>query len=157
MSTVWKSAKRWLKSTSNRTFVMWPLLLFALHSTLHSGTQRLNGWALPVLIWGYAQYRLVGTYRSRLGGGGPGMLVPPERLVSSGPYTLSRNPMYLGHIIFFFGLALMFGGVSWLVFAGHLIWFDQRARADERVLIELFDRPYRDYMHRVKRWVPGIY
>ena len=85
------------------------------------------------------------------------MSVPPERLVSSGPYSLSRNPMYLGHIIFFFGLALMFGGVSWLVFAGHLIWFDQRARADERVLIELFDRPYRDYMHRVKRWLPGLY
>lgn len=157
MGNLWKSAKRWMKSTSNRTFVMWPLLLFALHPILYSGTQALNGWALPLLIWGYAQYRLVGIYRSRAGGGGPGMSVPPERLVSSGPYTLSRNPMYLGHIIFFFGLALMFGGAAWVVFAGHAIWFDQRARDDERNLIDLFDGPYRDYMHRVKRWVPGIY
>ena len=85
------------------------------------------------------------------------MSVPPERLVSSGPYSWVRNPMYLGHILFFFGLALMFSGVAWAVFAGHAIWFDQRARADERHLIDLFGQPYRDCMHRVKRGVPGIY
>ena len=65
--------------------------------------------------------------------------------------------MYLGHIFFFFGLALMFGGAAWVVFAGHVIWFDQRARDDERSLMDHFDRPNRDSMHRVKRWVPGIY
>lgn len=157
MGNFWKSARRWTKGTSNRTFVMWPLVLLALHALMHSGVQRINGWALPVLILGYAQYRLVGIYRSRHGGGGPGMSVPPERLVSSGPYSLIRNPMYLGHIFFFFGLALMWGGVAWLVFAVHVLWFDQRARADEKHLIGLFGQPYRDYMHRVKRWVPGLY
>ena len=85
MNNFWKSAKRWTKGTSNRTFVMWPLVLFALHSLMHSfmhsDVQRVNAWALPVLILGYAQYRLVQIYRGRHGGGGPGMSVPPERLV----------------------------------------------------------------------------
>jgi hypothetical protein len=137
--------------------VAWPLLLLVLQAYIDQGAPRLNWWAAPLLIWGYAQYRLVGRYRSRLGGGGPGLSVPPERLVSTGPYRVTRNPMYLGHIIYFAGLALMFSGAAWLILAGHLIWFDRRARADEKHLIELFDAPYREYMHRVKRWVPGIY
>ena len=130
MERLGKSSARWLKSTSNRSFVMWPLLLLTLHAfilDLHS----VRWWALPMLVWGYAQYRLVGTYRSKRGGGGPGMSVPPERLVSSGPYGLIRNPMYLGHLIFFCGLALMFGGAAWAVFAFHLFWFNQRAIDDE--------------------------
>ena len=56
------------------------------------------------------------------------MSVPPERLVRTGPYGLIRNPMYLGHIIFFCGLALMFSGAAWLILIGHLVWFDRRAR-----------------------------
>ena len=157
MSNFAKSARRWLKGTSNRTFVAWPLLLLVVQTIVDQGMPRFNWWSLPLLIGGYAQYRLVGAYRSRLGGGGPGMSVPPERLVCTGPYGLIRNPMYLGHIIFFVGLAVMFSGVAWLILVGHLIWFDQRAREDERHLIKVFDAPYREYMHRVKRWIPALY
>ena len=157
MSNFAKFARRWLKGTSNRTFVAWPLLLLAVQAVVDEGVPELNWRSLPLLIWGYAQYRLVGAYRSRLGGGGPGMSVPPERLVCTGPYGLIRNPMYLGHIIFFVGLAVMFSGVAWLILVGHLIWFDQRAREDERHLIKVFDESYREYMHRVKRWVPALY
>jgi protein-S-isoprenylcysteine O-methyltransferase Ste14 len=66
--------------------------------------------------------------------------------------------MYLGHLIFFAGLALTLG--SWLaaaVFAYHAVWFDRRARGDESHLAQLFGQPYLDYRARVKRWVPGIY
>jgi hypothetical protein len=157
MGKLISSARRWLKSTSNRTFVAWPLLLLAMQALIDGGAQQLNWWALPLLIWGYGQYRFVGAYRSRLGGGGPGMSVPPERLVSVGPYGLVRNPMYLGHIIFFLGLALMFSGAAWLVFAAHVVWFDRRARADEQHLIQVFGAPYREYTHRVKRWIPWVY
>ena len=151
--TLW----RWLQSTSNRTFVAWPLLLLALQAALSGGWPALNLWALPLLAWGYGQYRWVGALRAAQGGGGPGVSIPPERLVSTGPYGLSRNPMYLGHLIFFAGLALLFSGVAWLVFAVHAVWFDQRVREDEARLLALFGPPYRDYMQHVKRWVPGIY
>ena len=95
---------RWFKSTSNRTFIVWPLLLLALQSVLDRGWPQVNPWALPLLVWGYAQYRWVGGLRAVRGGGGPGLSNPPDRLVDDGPYRLTRNPMYLGHLIFFAGL-----------------------------------------------------
>lgn len=151
------SAGRWLRSTSNRTFVFWPLLLLALQAAIDGGWPVMNPWALPLLAWGYAQYRWVGALRADKGGGGPGLSNPPLRLVSTGPYAWTRNPMYLGHLIFFVGLALLLSGPAWLVFAAHALWFDRRVRADEAKLLAQFGEPYRDYMHRVKRWIPSVY
>ncbi|MDO8437872.1 MAG: isoprenylcysteine carboxylmethyltransferase family protein [Nitrosomonadaceae bacterium] len=156
MSASPRSLRRWFKSTSNRTFVVWPLALLALQALLDGGWPRLNLWALPLLAWGYAQYRWVGALRTKQGGGGPGLSNPPLRLVTTGPYRLTRNPMYLGHLIFFVGLALLLSGSAWVVFAAHVLWFDRRARGDEAHLLQLFGEPYRDYLGRVKRWVPGI-
>jgi protein-S-isoprenylcysteine O-methyltransferase Ste14 len=147
---------RWLKSTSNRTFIAWPVALFAAEALLQQGVPRVNGWALPLLAWGYLQYLWVGTYRTRLGGGGPGVSVPPERIVAEGPYRWTRNPMYLGHLIFFAGLAIALQ--SWLaaiVFVFHIVWFDRRVREDEARLEALFGDSYREYRGRVKRWIPG--
>lgn len=148
---------RWFKSTSNRTFVAWPVVLFAVEAALQQGMPRIQSWALPLLSWGYLQYRWVGAFRTREGGGGPGLSNPPERIVQRGPYRWIRNPMYLGHLIFFAGLALSLG--SWIgvaVLAFHLVWFDRRVREDERHLARLFGDPYRDYCRRVKRWIPGL-
>ncbi len=148
---------RWLKSTSNRTFIAWPLVLYAAEAALQHGWPRLEPWALPLLAWGYLQYRWVGTYRTRLGGGGPGLSNPPDSIVQGGPYRWVRNPMYLGHLIFFVGLALVLR--SWIaaaVLAFHVVWFHRRVRADERHLLERFGEPYRDYCRRVKRWIPGV-
>ena len=152
-----KRARRWLGSTSNRTFIVWPLVLYAGEALLQRGWPRIHMWALPLLAWGYLQYKLVGTYRSRVGGGGPGISVPPDRIVDHGPYGIVRNPMYLGHLIFFAGLALVLG--SWLaaaVFAFHASWFDRRVREDEARLSGLFGESYREYCRRVKRWIPGV-
>ena len=157
MTSPARSLRRWFKSTSNRTFVVWPLLLLALQAVLDGGWPRLNPWALPLLAWGYAQYRCVGALRAAQGGGGPGLSNPPVRLVSTGPYAWTRNPMYLGHLIFFAGLAVMFSGVAWGVLVAHALWFDRRVRHDEAGLLALFGAPYRDYMQRVKRWLPGVY
>lgn len=148
---------RWLKSTSNRTFIAWPLALFAAEALLQQGVPRVSAWALPFLAWGYLQYKWVGVYRTRQGGGGPGISVPPERIVAAGPYRFVRNPMYLGHLIFLAGIALALQ--SWIaaaVFAFHVAWFHRRVREDEARLGELFGEPYREYSRRVKRWIPGI-
>jgi protein-S-isoprenylcysteine O-methyltransferase Ste14 len=152
------SLARWLASTSNRTFVAWPLALVALEAVLQHGVPRIHAWALPLLAWGYLQYRWVGVFRTRLGGGGPGISVPPDRIVEAGPYRWVRNPMYLGHLIFLAGLALALR--SWagaVVFAAHLAWFERRVREDEARLAERFGEGYRDYCRRVKRWIPGVY
>ena len=157
MTAASRAARRWLKSTSNRTFIVWPLVLYAAEALLHRGPPPIHLWALPLLAWGYLQYRWVGVYRTRLGGGGPGIAVPPERLVTGGPYRWLRNPMYAGHLLYLGGVALALG--SWIaavVFAVHLAWFDRRVREDEARLAALFGEPYREYCRRVRRWIPGL-
>ncbi|TFL08746.1 hypothetical protein CSC72_16225 [Pusillimonas noertemannii] len=106
------------------------------------------------MVWGYAQYRLCGRYRIRLGGGGPGMDTPPDRLVTTGPFAFSRNPMYMGHIIFLAGLALALH--SWLAAAlalATVLRFNSRIRRDESRLVERFGEPYAVYMTKVRRWI----
>ena len=132
-------------------------MLFAAEALLQHGAPALNLWALPLLAWGYLQYRWVGNYRTREGGGGPGLAIPPDRIVAAGPYRWVRNPMYLGHLIFFAGLALVLE--SWIgaaLLAFHLAWFDRRVREDEQRLAERFGDSYREYCRRVKRWIPGV-
>jgi len=148
---------RWLRGTSNRTFVLWPIALLSGEAALQNGLPRIDPWALPLLAWGYLQYRLVGNYRLREGGGGPGISIPPERLVTVGPYRLCRNPMYLGQLIFLAGLAAaLHSWVAAAVFAFHAVWFHRRVRDDEARLAALFGDPYREYLARVKRWIPGL-
>lgn len=147
-----------LRSTSFRTFILYPVLVVAWELALNHGRLRVEPWFVPLLAWGYLQYRLVGSYRIRRGGGGPGMDTPPERLVTDGAFAWCRNPMYLGHIIFLAGLALTLQ--SWLAAAlalGTAVWFQFRVRRDERRLEERFGEPYREYAARVKRWVPGLF
>jgi len=152
------AAARWLSSTSNRTFVLWPVLLFSAEAALQRGAPEIRFWPLPLLALGYLQYRVVGNYRLREGGGGPGVEIPPERLVTGGPYRFCRNPMYLGHLIFLAGLALALQ--SWLaaaVWVFHVAWFHRRVREDEARLLALFGTPYSEYRARVPRWIPGLF
>jgi|SRR5882672_2022006 len=150
--------RKLLGGTSFRTFVLYPLLVVGWELLLHGGQLQLDGRFLPLLAWGYLQYRLVGGYRIRVGGGGPGMDTPPEQLVTTGPFAYSRNPMYFGHVIFLAGLALSLRSVLAAVIAvATAVWFQFRVRRDERRLTERFGQPYVDYMARVKRWVPGLF
>lgn len=139
-----------LRSTSFRTFVLTPLVWLR-----NDGQLSIQPWFLPLLAWGYLRYRLISSYRTRRGGGGPGMNVPPERLVTTGPYAWCRNPIYLGHIIFLAGLTLTFRSVvAALITAVIAVWFHFRVQRDERRLRERFGHAYEDYCARVGRWSP---
>jgi protein-S-isoprenylcysteine O-methyltransferase Ste14 len=148
---------RWLSRTPVRTFFVYPIAVATFELVRHDGTLPLTLWGIPLLLWGYLQYRLVGRYRGQSGGGGPGLERPPQRLVTTGLYRYTRNPMYLGHLIFMTGLAITFR--SWLAVAILVInaaWFDWRVRGDETRLRALFGQPYDEYCRRVKRWIPGL-
>lgn len=141
-----------LSSTSTRTFVVWPALVAAEQLARRRPVH--PGW-LPLLPWGYAQYRWSGTYRTNHGGGGPGMKIPPERVVTTGIYAHTRNPMYLGHQIFLAGLALTTRSpLAVLLFVGHVPWFNARAAEDEESLQTLFGESYEQYRSAVPRWLP---
>jgi protein-S-isoprenylcysteine O-methyltransferase Ste14 len=148
---------RFLRKSPVQTFLLVPLATIACELAL--GPLYVRLLYLPVMIWGYLQYRLCGMYRIRLGGGGPGLSgAPPDRIVDSGIYGWMRNPMYLGHIIYMVGVALVFQ--SWfaaVLAVARTIWFHFRVLKDERGLTERFGDPYVSYTKRVKRWLPALF
>jgi protein-S-isoprenylcysteine O-methyltransferase Ste14 len=150
-------ATKLLRSTLLRTFVLYPVIVVSWELLLNDGRLRLEPWFLPLLVWGYLQYWLIGKYRIRRGGGGPGMDTPPERLVTTGPFAYCRNPMYQGHIIFLLGLTLSLRSVlAGLITVATAVWFHLRVQRDEKRLRERFGQPYLDYTARVRRWIPGL-
>jgi protein-S-isoprenylcysteine O-methyltransferase Ste14 len=149
--------RRWFASTPHRTFIVYPIAVLLFELALGHGHIQPDLWAAPLLIWGYLQYRLIGHYRKRLGGGGPGTEVPPMRLVKSGPYRYTRNPMYLGHLVFLLGLALTLRSWAGLVlFLITAAWFHRRVLQDEQRLQALFGPEYGSYCDSVARWIPAI-
>lgn len=149
---------RFVSRTPVRTFLLYPSATLLWEWVIHSGTIEINFWFLPLMIWGFLQYRLCGKYRRNRGGGGPGPQIPADQLVSGGLYAYTRNPMYLGHIIFLSGLTLTLR--SWLaavITLGVAVWFHFRVLADERQLAVKLGAPYVAYTKSVKRWVPGLF
>jgi protein-S-isoprenylcysteine O-methyltransferase Ste14 len=144
-----------LAATSTRTFLVTPAAV-AVEQAIARRRVRLR-WA-PLLAWGYVQYRLAGRYRITRAGGPPGMSQgQPDRLVTSGIYSRTRNPMYTGHLIFLTGLTLTTRSPLALATTIALVpWFDQRARADHARLSKIFGTQYDDYAGRVPRWLPGL-
>ena len=149
---------KYLRRTPVRTFVLYPSITLAWELLLNNGRLLIQPLFLILLLWGYLQYHLCGRYRIKRAGGGPGLETPPERLVTTGLYAFTRNPMYLGHIVFLIGLTLalnsLFAGV---ITVATIIWFHYRVLQDERRLTGRFGQPYFDYMAGVKRWIPGIF
>jgi hypothetical protein len=148
---------KFLSRTPNRTFLLYPLVTLVWELIIHAGKIKINPWFLPLMVWGYLQYRLCGKYRGVRGGGGPGPEIPADRLVASGIYAYTRNPMYLGHIIFLTGLTLTLR--SWLaalITVAVAVWLHFRVLADERNLAVKLGQPYVAYTQTVKRWVPGL-
>jgi protein-S-isoprenylcysteine O-methyltransferase Ste14 len=138
----------WLRGTPNRTFVLYPMLVLLT-------ARRIRRPAFLLLLpWGYLQYHLIGAYRQRQRAGSRGFATAPERLLTDGPYRFSRNPMYLGHLIFMLGLALSAGSkLGWAILLGNLPWFHSRVLYDEERLRAKFGPAYDDYCRNVRRWI----
>ncbi|MBI4492035.1 MAG: isoprenylcysteine carboxylmethyltransferase family protein [Chloroflexi bacterium] len=150
--------RRFVGSTPRRTFVLYPALVIGVETARRGSLAVPRPAFLALLAWGYLQYRLVGEYRVRvMKAGGWGFDKPPDRLIEVGPYAYTRNPMYLGHLIFLLGLALGFRSLlGWLILLANLPWFHARVLADEARLRQKFGAEYEAYCARVKRWIPSV-
>ncbi len=158
MSSIRNFILQWVAQTPVRTFILYPTLVLAWELYIHEGGLHVQPAFLLLMPWGYLQYRFCGGYRKRIGGGGPGLQIPPEHLVTTGIYAWTRNPMYLGHIIFLVGLSLTLMSILAVFITGvTATWFHSRVLGDEKHLVDLFGTPYLEYQSRVKRWIPGLF
>ena len=103
---------------------------------------------LIVLISGY-QFKMVSTTISPL--------KPEEstQLVTTGVYRFSRNPMYVGFLLFLLAWAVLLGSfVAVLVLPLFILIVTKvQILPEEVVLEEKFGQDYVDYKHRVGRWI----
>jgi protein-S-isoprenylcysteine O-methyltransferase Ste14 len=76
-------------------------------------------------------------------------------LVERGPFRLSRNPIYLGMVVFLLGVALLAGSLSPFLVIPVFAWILDRRfiRAEEAVLAKTFGPAYDTYRGRVRRWI----
>jgi protein-S-isoprenylcysteine O-methyltransferase Ste14 len=152
--------RRWLTRTPIRVFLVYPALVVTARGITHPSRLKPVRWIFaPLLVWGVVQHRLVADYRTTgPGAAGRGNRRMPDRLVQAGPYAVVRNPIYLAHLIFAAGLALVFRSrVGAAILAGTAIWYQQRVVADEARLAEKFGAEYEAYRRRVRRWIPGLF
>jgi len=79
----------------------------------------------------------------------------PAYLLRRGPYRLTRNPMYAGEAVAWFGWALFYRRPPvWAGLAIQCAAFAAIARWEERRLLNGFGDNYRAYLAQVPRWVP---
>jgi Phospholipid methyltransferase len=148
---------RWIQSTPHRTFIAFPALVLAYEAVRTRSLTPKHPEFMLLLPWGYLQYRFVGQYRRKQHAGSRGFGQLPDRLLTDGPYALTRNPMYLGHLIFLLGLALSWRSKLGLVLlAAYLPWFHLRVLRDEEWLADKFGAEYAGYKSRVRRWIPFV-
>lgn len=79
----------------------------------------------------------------------------PSRLITSGPYRFSRNPIYLGFLLISMGFAMLFSNILALV--GPLLFFYFIRMFivpfEEDILTKTFGDAYQKYRTRTRRWV----
>ncbi len=102
---------------------------------------------LAILVDAFARFALVGH-------GTPSPTHPPERLIVSGLYRHTRNPMYLALLAVVLGQALMLGRPDLLLYAA-------AAALAMHAFVRLYEEPtlerrygaeYRRYRTAVPRW-----
>jgi protein-S-isoprenylcysteine O-methyltransferase Ste14 len=82
-------------------------------------------------------------------------LEPQKKLITSGPYSFSRNPLYLGGNLFIFlGAVLFLGSPSGVVLTAiNILVVDIMIRREEKQLERDFGEEWVRYRSRVRRWL----
>ncbi len=77
------------------------------------------------------------------------------KLVTTGPFRFSRNPLYVGNVLLLFSLALIFAN-AWFIPAALLSAFCIQKLAIEREeqhLLSVFGAEFETYCREVRRWL----
>lgn len=78
-----------------------------------------------------------------------------DNLVTSGPFSFTRNPIYLANTMLVIGIGLIVGSLWFplLALVAALATQKLAIEGEEKHLQERFGKKYRDYAKRVRRWI----
>jgi protein-S-isoprenylcysteine O-methyltransferase Ste14 len=112
----------------------------------------LFGWGLVAAGSGLSLWAAVQFFRFRTS-------IRPDRgadaLLMTGPFAVSRNPIYLGELIGLIGAGLAFDNL-WLILVGPVFAFAVTRLAilrEEAYLRRRFGPAFASYSDRVRRWI----
>ncbi len=76
------------------------------------------------------------------------------KLVTSGLYQYSRNPMYLGMLLVLLAWGIWLGNAFNVLLAAGFVAYMNRFQIipEEAALLQLFDKEYKQYCTLVRRW-----
>jgi protein-S-isoprenylcysteine O-methyltransferase Ste14 len=144
-----------------RSFTPLPVIgaVFLFFKPLDFG--KLNGWivacGLGLALMGEL-IRVLAVGYAGSGTSGRENYLRAESINSTGLYSLSRNPLYIGNYLIFSGLLLVFANIwallivsLFLIIQYHLI-----IRSEERFLTEKYGEAYRNYCRETPRIFSGL-
>ena len=78
-----------------------------------------------------------------------------RKLIKTGIFSYTRNPIYLSFVMFHFSMFMVFENVMYLLTAfGLAIWIHNYIiRLEEEYLLKNFSKEYENYMTSVSRWI----
>jgi protein-S-isoprenylcysteine O-methyltransferase Ste14 len=102
---------------------------------------------LLLMMWGLVTFRRAGT-----------AIIPHQsasRLVVTGPYRFTRNPMYTGLTIAYIGVSGLLGTAWPLLLLPEVLFIVFRfvIQREERYLDDAFGPEYAEWCGRVRRWL----
>lgn len=145
---------------------VFPLVLLVLalttKPTFPLGSERLDEWmdilGIAVAFFGQACRALAIGGVQNIRRGGREKRIAAEALIRTGFFAHSRNPLYLGNLLIFCGLALIANSYWWYVLAlpGFVTVYWAIVLAEEDFLQKQFGHEYADYCRTVNRFVPNL-
>jgi protein-S-isoprenylcysteine O-methyltransferase Ste14 len=137
------------------------LAVYALERFVPASDWRLAQIAFSLAAIGFGLFIVAWSTLTlaRIGGGTPVPVVPPQRLIVSGPYKLCRNPIQLGAMLYYLGIGIFFGsvkiGMLMLLFS-FILGTSYHKFVEEKELLLRFGREYEEYKARTPFLLPGI-
>jgi len=133
--------------------IMWAVNRF-IGGGLAFGIALYVGIALMVVGFGLA-FRGLRTLVANRTTPSPIQIDRAKKLVTEGLYSYTRNPMYLGMVIFLIGVAALFGSVWQLIGPAAFSFYITRFQIapEERMMASKFGADYKAYQQRVRRWI----
>jgi len=77
----------------------------------------------------------------------------PDKLITTGVFAFSRNPIYVAFEFILIGQFLIFSNWMLLIYIGAAIWlFHRQVLREEEYLKKHYGQEYSEYCHRVRRY-----
>ena len=114
-------------------------------------------WAGVALALAGAAFALWARFTIGRNWSGTITLKSEHELITRGPYSIVRHPIYTGLLLTLLGTALVVGewrGLAAVALA--FIGWRWKSLIEERVMVEQFGPAYVDYRHRVKAIIPFV-